>query len=64
VQRGAPTPVDADAHVYPIIGKVVIDAITTDDVIKILSPIWNKKNETAARLRGRIEKILDAERCA
>ena len=34
--------------------------ITTDDVLAVLSPIWTTKNETAARVRGRIEKVLDA----
>ncbi|CAO4153076.1 tyrosine-type recombinase/integrase [Methylorubrum extorquens] len=34
--------------------------ITTDDVLAVLTPIWTDKNETAARVRGRIEKVLDA----
>jgi integrase len=34
--------------------------ITTDDVLGVLKPIWQTKNETASRLRGRIERILDA----
>lgn len=33
--------------------------ITTDDVLAVLSPIWTTKNETAARVRGRIERVLD-----
>ncbi|ARQ01712.1 tyrosine-type recombinase/integrase [Pseudorhodoplanes sinuspersici] len=37
-----------------------IDAIDTDDVLGVLKPIWTSKNETAVRLRGRIEAILDA----
>ncbi len=37
-----------------------IDAIETDDVLKVLRPIWAAKPETASRVRGRIEKILDA----
>ncbi|XYD07071.1 integrase arm-type DNA-binding domain-containing protein [Methylobacterium sp. NMS12] len=37
-----------------------ITDITTDDVLAVLSPIWTTKNETAARVRGRIEKVLDA----
>lgn len=39
--------------------KPVTD-ITTDDVLAVLTPIWNTKNETASRVRGRIEKVLDA----
>jgi integrase len=37
-----------------------IDAISTDDVLAVLRPIWFTKAETAKRLRGRIEKVLDA----
>jgi integrase len=47
------------AYVYPIIGKVPVDAITTDMIVKILAPIWATKNETASRIRGRIKTILD-----
>jgi integrase len=37
-----------------------VDTITTDDVLAVLRPIWSAKPETASRVRGRIEKILDA----
>ena len=37
-----------------------VDSVTTDDVLTILKPIWTTKAETASRLRGRIEKVLDA----
>jgi integrase len=37
-----------------------IDTITTDDVLNLLKPIWTAKAETASRVRGRIEKVLDA----
>src|SRR6516165_3294724 len=37
-----------------------IDTISTDDVLSLLKPIWTTKAETASRVRGRIEKILDA----
>jgi len=43
----------------PIAAKPV-NAITTEDVLGVLQPIWAAKNETASRLRGRMEKILDA----
>lgn len=36
--------------------------ITTEDVLGVLKPIWTTKPETAFRLRGRIERILDAAR--
>jgi integrase len=37
-----------------------VDIISTDDVLAVLKPIWTEKPETASRVRGRIEKILDA----
>lgn len=36
-----------------------ISEITTHDVLQVLSPIWQSKAETASRLRGRIERVLD-----
>jgi integrase len=46
-------------YAAPIRGRPV-DAITTDDVLAVLKPIWLEKAETASRVRGRIEKVLDA----
>src|SRR5260370_14495868 len=43
----------------PIIGKLPVDAIDTGMVMQILQPIWADKNETASRVRGRIDTILD-----
>lgn len=37
-----------------------VDQITVDDIESMLKPIWNTKRETATRLRGRVERILDA----
>lgn len=39
-----------------------VDTISTDDVVKVLQPIWNVKAETARRIRGRIEAVLDSAR--
>lgn len=46
-------------HAAGLNGKLVSD-ITTEDVLAVLTPIWLQKSETARRVRGRIEKILDA----
>lgn len=43
----------------PVIGKLPVADVDTGLVLKILEPIWSKKPETASRLRGRIENILD-----
>ena len=39
---------------------VAVDQVTTEDVLGVLQPIWTVKPETASRLRGRIENVLDA----
>lgn len=40
--------------------RLPVDRISTDDVLSALKPLWNEKPETASRLRGRIERVLDA----
>jgi integrase len=42
------------------IWKLPIDAVDTRGVLACLTPIWQKKPETASRLRGRIERVLNA----
>ena len=37
-----------------------VDKIDTADVVGVLLPIWQAKPETASRLRGRIERVLNA----
>jgi integrase len=46
-------------YIYPSLGDRVIGSITKVDIAKVLEPIWAEKNETAKRLRGRIETIFD-----
>ncbi|MDO8397397.1 MAG: tyrosine-type recombinase/integrase [Bradyrhizobium sp.] len=48
-----------ETYAAPLRAKPV-DTIATDDVLAVLKPIWTKKAETASRVRGRIEKVLDA----
>ncbi|MHC4053395.1 tyrosine-type recombinase/integrase [Bradyrhizobium sp. 25ACV] len=48
-----------ESYAAPLRSKPV-DTITTDDVLAVLKPIWTTKAETASRVRGRIEKVLDA----
>jgi integrase len=47
------------AYVYPTIADVSVSAIETGHVTAILTPIWSAKAETASRVRGRIETVLD-----
>ncbi len=46
-------------YAKPKIGKKPVSEITTEHVQAILSPIWNSKTETAKRVQGRIERVLD-----
>jgi integrase len=48
-----------ETYVYPTLGDVPVSAIDTALVTKVLQPIWTAKPETATRVRGRIESILD-----
>ncbi|HEY0649599.1 Arm DNA-binding domain-containing protein, partial [Phenylobacterium sp.] len=41
---------------------LLVDKIETADVLSVLKPVWQSKPETASRLRGRIERVLDAAR--
>lgn len=46
-------------HAYPILGDLSVAHIEMAHVIKVLDPIWREKTETAKRVRGRIERVLD-----
>lgn len=46
-------------YARPIIGEKRVDLISTEDILKILSPTWTVKTETAKRVQGRMENILD-----
>ncbi|WP_300974582.1 site-specific integrase [Sphingomonas sp. LHG3406-1] len=48
------------SYVYPVIGDLPVAQIATGHVLSILEPIWQQKPETAGRIRGRIELVLDA----
>ncbi|MQM37690.1 Prophage integrase IntA [wastewater metagenome] len=48
-----------DTYASPVIGRLPVDHIELAHVVEILQPIWETKTETASRLRGRIEKVMD-----
>lgn len=48
-----------ETYANPIFGSKAVADVSADDVIACLQPIWVSKNETASRLRGRIESVLD-----
>ncbi|MGH7098820.1 MAG: tyrosine-type recombinase/integrase [Stellaceae bacterium] len=49
-----------ETYVYPALGELPVAAIDTGLVVQVLDPIWQTKPETASRVRGRIEAVLDA----
>ena len=48
-----------ERYVYPVFGDLPAQAVDTGLVLKVLEPMWAQKPETASRVRGRIESILD-----
>ena len=48
-----------ETYAYPVLGEKPVDAVDVVDVLKVLTPLWELKPETASRLRGRIERVLD-----
>jgi integrase len=51
-----------DTYAGPILGQLAAQDVDTALVLRVLEPIWSRKSETASRLRGRIERILDYAR--
>ena len=47
------------SYCSPKLGKFAVRDIDLQHVLACLEPIWRTKNETASRLRGRIESVLD-----
>jgi integrase len=46
-------------YAYPVLGDVPVDDVDISLVLKVLEPLWLERPETASRLRGRIEAVLD-----
>jgi hypothetical protein len=47
------------AIVPAFIGKLPVSVVDNTHVLSVLNPIWTTKTETASRVRGRMESILD-----
>lgn len=48
-----------ESYAFPKIGELPVGMIEQEHILAILEPIWHTKTETASRLRGRIEVVLD-----
>ena len=49
-----------NTYAFPALGELPVEEIGTGEVLAVLEPIWQSKAETASRVRGRIEAIIDA----
>jgi integrase len=47
-------------YALPVIGERPIKSLTPNDIAEVLEPLWLTRSETAQRLRGRMERIMDA----
>jgi integrase len=47
------------AYVFPVLGPLPVSAIDTALILRCIRPIWQDKTETASRVRGRIQQVLD-----
>jgi hypothetical protein len=58
-KHAAQWPSTLETYVYPTLGGLPVQAVDTGLVMKAIEPIWTEKPETASRVRGRIESVLD-----
>jgi integrase len=58
-KHAAQWPATLGTYAYPVFGELPVQAIDTALVMKAIEPIWTVKPETASRVRGRIESVLD-----
>jgi integrase len=58
-KHAAQWPSTLRAYAYPVFGDLPVQDVDVGLVMKALEPIWTTKTETASRLRGRIENVLD-----
>jgi integrase len=58
-KHAAQWPATLGTYVYPVFGDLAVAKVDTALVMRVLTPIWSEKTETASRVRGRIEAVLD-----
>ncbi len=58
-KHAAQWPSTLQTYAYPVFGEAPVQSIDVGLVTKAIEPIWQTKTETASRLRGRIESVLD-----
>jgi integrase len=58
-KHAAQWPSTLEAYVYRVFGDLPVQSVDVTLVLKALEPIWQTKTNTASRVRGRIEAVLD-----
>jgi integrase len=58
-KHAAQWPATLETYVYPFFGALPVQSVDVGLVMKAIEPIWTTKPETASRIRGRIESVLD-----
>ena len=58
-KHAAQWPATLGTYVYPVFGGLPVQAVDVGLVMRALEPIWTAKPETAGRVRGRVESVLD-----
>lgn len=58
-RHAAQWPSSLNSYVYPVFGAIPVEAIDVGLVMRVIEPLWATKTETASRVRGRVESILD-----
>lgn len=48
-----------EQYAYPVIGKMLVRDVELAHILTILKPIWTEKTETASRLRGRLDSVIN-----
>lgn len=48
-----------ETYAFPVMGELSVELIAQEHILAVLEPIWQTKTETASRVRGRIESVLD-----
>jgi integrase len=58
-KHAAQWPSTLGTYVYPVFGSLPVQSVDVGLIMRVLEPIWTTKPETAGRVRGRIESVLD-----
>jgi integrase len=53
-----------ETYANPVLGNLFVGDIDTPHIVKLLEPIWNTKRETARRVLGRVERVLNYAKAA